>query len=194
MEPIRRLAWGAFVTNLGNGAWFTAWALYLTHRLDPGTVGAGMGIAAAVGLVLATPLGHLADRPGPGGPAAASLGVRGLGSLAFLGVHSFATLLLAACLTVGLSDGGVRGALVAGLAEDRLSAMARLRAYNHAGTALGAVLGGVVIAADRGYGALIVFNAATFWAYAAVVLSVSPVPRSAVRGLTVVRDAPYVSL
>src|ERR1700760_3886977 len=99
MEHIRRLAWGAFVTNLGNGAWFTSWALYLTHRLSPPQVGLGMGVAAAVRLGGAAPLGPLAPRAGPRETLAAVLGVQGAGTLLFLAVHSFATLLAAACLT-----------------------------------------------------------------------------------------------
>src|ERR1700760_3314533 len=110
MDPIRRLAWGAFVSSLGNGAWFTSWALYLTHRMSPASVGLAMGIAALVGLAGATPLGHLADRIGPRETFAGLLVAQGAGMLLFLAVHGFFTLLLAACLTSGLVPGGVRSA------------------------------------------------------------------------------------
>src|ERR671932_2848867 len=64
---MRRLLAGTFVTNLGNGAWFVAWAIFLTESvgLTPAQVGLGMSAATALGALLATPAGHVADRLGP---------------------------------------------------------------------------------------------------------------------------------
>jgi hypothetical protein len=121
--------------------------------------------------------------------------------LAYLAVHGFAVFLAAVCTTTAMSQasGGVRGALVLGLTEDKMGAMASLRVANHVGVALGAVLAGAVIAVGtRGaYAALVLLNAATFVGYAALVASVprvAPVPRREGPALTVLRDRPYMTL
>lgn len=62
--PLRRLAAGTLVSAVGNGAWYTSWALFLTRSvgLSPAQVGLGMTVAGIVGVLSATPLGRLADR------------------------------------------------------------------------------------------------------------------------------------
>ena len=146
-------------------------------------------------MLAATPLGQLGDRLGPRETLTALLLIQAAGTLLYL-KPGFAAFLAAAIVTTVASQGagGVRAALVVGLAEDRLTALAKLRVYNHVGAAAGAALGGVVIGLDAGYAALIAFNALTFAAYAALVATtrrVAPLPR---RGLTVIKDAPYVAL
>jgi hypothetical protein len=188
------------VSNLGNGAWFTCWAIFLTRVLPPAQVGVGMAVAAGLGLVLATPLGHVADRLGPRETLVAMLLVQAGGMLAYLAASGFAVLLAAACATTAMSQasGGVRGALVVGLAgpAERLHAMARLRVYNHVGAALGALLGGGVIAlgTTAAFHGLIAFDAATFVGYAALVASVPRVPPLPPTRMIVLRDRPYLAL
>src|SRR4051794_36356879 len=171
MLPIRRLCLGILVSNLGNGAWFTSWAIFLTRALPPAQVGLGMAVAAGLGLLLATPAGHLADRRGPRETLTALLLVQAAGMALYLLVGGFAVFLAAACLTTATSSssGGVRGALVVGLAgpQRRLEAMARLRVHNHIGAALGAGLGGVVLAigTTAAFHGLIAFDVGTFVAY-----------------------------
>jgi hypothetical protein len=200
---LRRLCLGTFVTNVGNGAWFTAWALFLTRsaHLPAARVGLGMGIAAGIGLVAATPVGHVADRVGPRETLIALLLVQAAGMVSYLAVGGFAVFLAAACTTTAMSQasGGVRGALVLGLAEDKTGALAKLRVANHVGVTVGAVLGGVVIALDTrtAYAALVLVNAATFAGYAGIVAGVPrvpPVPRGGGPALTVLRDRPYIAL
>jgi MFS family permease len=200
---LRRLCLGTLVTNLGNGAWFTSWALFLTRsaHLPAAQVGLGMGVAAGVGLVAATPLGHLGDRVGPRETLIALLLVQAAGMVAYLAVGGFAVFLAAACTTTAMSQasGGVRRALVLGLTEDKMGALAALRVANHVGVALGAVLGGAVIAiGTRGaYAALVLVDAATFAGYAGIVASVPRVPAVPRRdgpALIVLRDRPYMTL
>src|SRR3954447_26312868 len=64
--PLRRLAWGTLVSSVGNGAWYTSFALFLTRSvgLAPAEVGVGLTVAGVLAIVAATPLGHLADRLG----------------------------------------------------------------------------------------------------------------------------------
>src|SRR4051794_23295874 len=116
--PLRLLAYGTLVTNVGGGAWYASWAVFLTRSvgLSPGRVGVGMTIAGAVGLVAATPLGHLADRVGPRAVFAGLLVLQAAGSFAYVGVHAFAPFVAVACVTVAAGQtGGPRNALVVGL-------------------------------------------------------------------------------
>src|SRR3954468_1340087 len=197
---IRRLCLGMLVSNLGNGAWFTSWAIFLTRALPAAQVGLGMAVAAGLGLVLATPLGQVADRVGPRETLVAMLLIQTAGMLAYLAAGTFPVFLAAACATTAMSQasGGVRGALVVGLAgpEQRMRAMASLRVYNHVGAALGALLGGVVIGLGTGaaFHALIAFDAATFAAYAGLVATVPRVPSLPGTRMIVLRDRPYLAL
>ena len=53
--PVRRLTWATLITSLGNGAWYTCWALFLTRSvgLSPARVGRerldGWGLGAPEG-------------------------------------------------------------------------------------------------------------------------------------------------
>jgi hypothetical protein len=122
------------------------------------------------------------------------------GMALYLAAGGFPVFLAAACLTTAMAQGsgGVRGALVVGLAgpEQRLNAMARLRVHNHIGAALGAVLGGLVIGigTTAAFHALIAFDIATFVTYAALVATVPRVPPLPGGRLIVLRDRPYVTL
>lgn len=202
--PLRRLGWGSLTTNVGNSAWYTTWAIYLTREvgLSPATVGLGMTIASGVAVALATPVGRLADRVGPREVFAALQLVQALGAAGFLLVHDAWSFTAVACVaTTGSAAGGARTALVAGLAEgaERLRALASLRMIGHVGWVLGASLGAVVLAVGTraAFAGLVAFDAATYLAYALVARSVphvagreGPRPRSA----SVLRDRPFVAL
>ncbi len=200
VTALRRLGAGTLLSAIGNGAWYTSWALFLTRSvgLSPGQVGVGMTVAGGVGLISATPLGWVADRVGAREVYAALLAVQGVAALAHLTVGGPLAFVLVACVAeAARAGGGARNALVLGLAEDRLAALGALRSISHVGWAVGAVAGAVVIGVDSrpAYVALLALNAASYFAYAALVLSV---PRVATaperRGLRVVRDRPYLTL
>src|SRR6185503_10458051 len=200
VTPLRRLATGTLLSAIGNGAWYTSWALFLTRSvgMSPGELGLGLTIAGGVGLLSATPLGWLADRLGAPEVYASLLAVQGVAALAYLAVGGFPAFVLVACVAeAARAGGGARNALVIGLAEDRLAALGSLRSISHVGWAIGAVVGAVIIGVDSrpAYVALLVVNAASYFAYAALVLSV---PRVATaperRGIRVVRDRPYLTL
>ena len=57
-----------------------------------------MTLAGVAGLLLATPLGHLADRAGPREVLIVTLVLQAVGTLAYMQVHSFALFLPVACL------------------------------------------------------------------------------------------------
>jgi hypothetical protein len=140
------------------------------------------------------------------GPRAVAVTLNLVAAAAFASyvlVGSFAAFLAVACVTETSvrGSGGVRSALVLGLAgpEGRLDAMASLRATSHMGYALGAIAGAAVLALDArpAYLALVLFNAATFVAYAALLAGVPrvpPVPAESTPRLAVLADRPYVAL
>ncbi|HET6867935.1 MAG TPA: MFS transporter, partial [Solirubrobacteraceae bacterium] len=202
-----RLAAGTLISAIGNGAWYTSWAIFLTRwlGLTPAVVGLGMTVAGACGVAAATPLGWIADRVGAREMFAGLLALQGLSAGAYVLVHGTASFLVVSSLAqvAGSGTGGPRNALVLGLCdhEARLEALGRLRAISHIGWALGAIAGGAVItvATEPAYLALLALNGGTYLVYAALVITVprvaAPVRAANGRGgVRVVRDAPYMSL
>jgi hypothetical protein len=203
---LRPLAVGGSISSLGSGLWYTTWALYLTERvgLPVAQAGLALSIAGAVGFISPAPFGRIADRRGPREVYAVLLAAEGIAVLGFLLCNSFLTAALAASATAACDQGktGVRTALIAQLApeNERVRALARLRSCSHAGDALGAGLGALVIGIGTGpaYAAGIVFNSVTYLAYAGSLRWVPHVPPAAIRTrpvrLAAFRDLPYVSL
>ena len=204
--PLRPIAGGRLLTAVGDGAWYSSWAIFLTRSvgLAPAEVGIGMTLAGVAGLLLATPLGHLADRVGAREVLIGVLVLQGAGALAYLGVHSFALFLPVACLTVALDhgSGGVGNALVIGLikAKDTTQALSSLRSLGHLGWAGGAAIGAVIIGLDsrEAYVALVVVNASSFLCFARLLVRVprvNKIPKPAPGAqLSVLHDRPYMTL
>jgi predicted MFS family arabinose efflux permease len=96
--PLRRIAYGTLVSAIGNGAWFTSWALFLTRSvgLSPAQVGIGMTLAAALGVLVTPALGWLGDRAGARETFAAQLAIQGIAALAYVLVHGMAVFLVVA--------------------------------------------------------------------------------------------------
>jgi hypothetical protein len=203
---MRALAAGGSLSALGSGLWFTIWALYLIGRLglSGAQAGAALSIAGAVGFCSPAPLGRLADRRGPREVYAVLLTAEGLAVLGFLFCRSFAAVVGVAAATAACDQGktGVRTALISQLApaQGRVGALACLRSCGHAGDALGAGLGALVIAVGSGpaYGAAIVFNGLSYLAYAISLRWVPHVPpcQKPHPGprLGAFRDLPYTTL
>jgi hypothetical protein len=200
------LAAGTLISAIGNGAWYTSWAIFLTRwiGLPPAVVGLGMTVAGACGVLAATPLGWIADRVGAREMFAGLLALQGVSAEGYVLVHGTASFLVVSCVAqvAGSGTGGPRNALVLGLCdhEGRLEALGRLRAISHIGWAIGAIAGGAVIsiATQPAYLALLALNGGTYLVYAALVITVprvtAQVRSESRRGLRVVRDAPYMSL
>src|SRR5919206_1810245 len=197
---MRRLLVGTFVTNLGNGAWFVAWAIFLTESvgLSPAQVGLGMSAATALGALLATPAGHVADRFGPRRVWVALLVVQTCGFALYPFVRGFGSFMVVAVLTLSVNSmtGGPRNALVTAIAGDVATALGRLRAANHVGVTLGALAGAAVVAADTrtAFVGLVVFDGLTYAVYAVLVAGAPHVPPRPARregpALVVLRDRP----
>lgn len=206
---LRRLLWGRGVSALGDGLWFTIWALYFTRIVDLPlrTVGAGMALAAAVGLAAAVPLGALADRRSPRVVLVAVITVRAAAMAGFLLVGQVWSFLAVTVAYAALANGGnaVRTALVAALVRDntaRVAALARQRVAQHIGYAAGAGLGAVVLAVDNrtGYVAAIAVNAVSYLVLAVAVATIAePAPGTGTDSDTsrrsariALRDRPYL--
>jgi hypothetical protein len=203
---LRPLGAGTFVSALGNGAWYASWALFLTRAVELSVAEAGVAltIAGVAGMAAATPVGRLADRLGPREVTVALSVVRAVVMGAFLLADGFLGVTLAAGVMAAAQHGasGARTALIAGLTppEQQLDALASLRVLSHAGDAIGAAAGALVIQLDSGsaYAVLIAANALTFGVHAVAAARlprVAPVPREA-RGAarSALRDANYVAL
>lgn len=205
--PLRRLAAGTLISAIGNGAWYTSWAIFLTHSvgLSPAQVGVGMTIAGVCGVLAATPLGWVADRLGAREMFVALLALEGLAACAYVLVHGWVSFLLVTCLAQACSSGSgaPRTGLVLGLSDgaERLEVLGQLRAISHVGWALGAVVGGAIISLDTrpAFLALVALNGITYLVYAALAATTPRVSAPAVGpgarpALRVLKDRPYVSL
>jgi predicted MFS family arabinose efflux permease len=156
--------------TFGNGAYLTTSALFRTRSvgLAPAQVAVGLSIAALAGMVLTTPLGHVADRRGPKQVQIAAFLVLAIcfaGMSLIRGLWSFAltaAVIAAADATVKAAN----GALIAGAVRppERVRTRAFIRSTNNAGIALGTLAGGLPLLLDSraGYLAVLFGNAATF--------------------------------
>ncbi len=201
----RTLTYATLVHTVGRGLWLTASALMLTRSvgLSVAEVGIALSAAALVNLVVASPMGYLADRLGPrrvyllSGFALAVLtaGIALAGSfVAYLG--------LAVLIAVADSANvGARGAVIAGgvPADQRVRTRAYLRATTNVGISVGAVIAGAGIAVDTraAYQVLILANAAFFLLAALMLIRLAPIPRVPAPAsgprLLALRDRPFLA-
>ncbi|MFC0438360.1 MFS transporter [Kutzneria buriramensis] len=198
------LLWGRGVSALGDGLWFTVWAVFFTRVLGLSsiTVGLGMAVAAGVGMAAAVPIGSLADRVGPRRVLVAVTAVRAIAMASYLLVHSTVVVMAVTIAFTALASGGtaVRSALITGLVTDnavRLRVFAQQRVAQHVGYAVGAGIGALVLAADRptGYLMAVAGNALTFVVLAAATLAVpKPEGRPAAGSRAALRDRPYLAI
>jgi MFS family permease len=205
MRGLTLLLWGRAISALGDGMWFTLWAIYFTHvvGLPAAMVGLGMAVAAAAGLVAAIPLGVLADRTNARTVLVVLSSVECVAMASYLPVSAFWSFLLVTVVFVGMSNGGdaVRTALVAALVPGtaaRLGALARQRVARHVGYAAGAGIGALVLTVDSpaAYALAIGGNAVTF-AVLAVLTAFVPAAPASVRRARVrqaLADRPYVAV
>jgi Major Facilitator Superfamily len=202
---LRTLLWGRAVSALGDGLWFTIWAVFFTRILGLSMilVGFGLAVAAGVGMAAAVPVGAIADRLNPRLVLVAITAIRAVAMASYLLVHDTVTFMVVTIPFTALATGGtaVRTALIAGLVLDnaaRMRSLAQQRVAQHVGYAVGAGIGALVLAADRPvvYLVAIAGNAVTFVVLAATTLAVprpaGPVHTAASR--TALRDRPYLAV
>ncbi|MFI2708900.1 MFS transporter [Micromonospora sp. NPDC018662] len=190
---------------IGSGVFMVTAALFFTRvvGMPLAQVGLGMGVAAGAGLLAGVPVGHLADRRGPREVYLGMLLVQGAAMGALLVVRNFWLVLVALCVSeLARSAGGAaRGPLVRGIGGADL---ARFRAYlrsvaNLAGSCAAIATGFAVQFDSRpAYLALVLTNALSFVAAAAVVAALPPLPPVPAPPRTgrwaVMRDRGYVAV
>jgi MFS family permease len=202
---VRRLIAATLINTLGNGVYVAVGALYLTRAvgLSVAHVGAGLTIAALVGLVASTPLGVVADRLGPKRAYVGFLLLQAVTMTSLTQVRSFGWYVVVAAVTAVADSGqrGAKGALIAGVApsDQRVRTRALLRVVTNIGIAVGTAAAGVVLTIDRRevYVAALLANAVTYVVAAAVVRFGMPVvakvpAKSGPSGLTAFRDRRFL--
>jgi len=210
-STVRPLAWACLITTLGNGMWYTCWAIFFTRTigLSPAQVGIGITVGGCLGLAAGPVVGHLGDRLGPREVLIGVAASRGAAMLGFTLVHSFWPFLLVACLSTmaDRSSGAPRSAMIIGLCHgtERMDTLAYVRVIESGGFALGALAAAPILAIGThgAFMAMVMLNAATFIAYAAIITRLPHVPptglsESAGLGrrsrMPVLRDLPYLTV
>ncbi|MET8310225.1 MFS transporter [Micromonospora sp. NPDC005173] len=203
--PRRVLAFATFVNMLGSGIFMASAVLFFTRSvgLPLAQVALGMGVAALVGLLAGIPIGHLADRRGPREIYLLTLIIRAatMATLAF--VHTFWLFVVVICLTqLAHSAGGAsRGPLVRGFGGTNLAQYrAYLRSVANLAGCCGALAAGAAVQLDTraAYLALVVGNAISFVACAAIITRLPSLPPIPVPHLTgrwiALKDKPYMAV
>ncbi|MEU2661190.1 MFS transporter [Micromonospora sp. NPDC007220] len=182
-RPQQILALATFVNMLGSGVFMVSAALYFTRvvGLPLTQVGLGMGVAAGIGLFAGVPVGHLADRRGPRGVYLSMLVVQGVAMAALVLVQSFWLVLVALCIgELARSAGGAaRGPLVRGIGGAHLTSYrAYLRSVANLAGSCAAVAAGFAVQLDTrpAYLTLVLANALSFVASAAIIATLPPLP------------------
>ncbi|MEU1077102.1 MULTISPECIES: MFS transporter [unclassified Streptomyces] len=201
-RPQRVLAASNFVYTVGSGLFLTAGVLYFTQaaHLPASQVGLGLAIAGFVSLGVGIGVGHLADRYGARGVYATTLVVQALGTAAFVLADSFWPFVLAVATATSAKAAGLaaRSPLIRHYGGDRPQAFrGYLRAISNIGISLGALLAGwaVQVGTQSAYQALVVANAVSFAAAAAVLIilpSIAPKPAASGPRWIALRDRPYL--
>lgn len=205
----RRLAAVFTVNSLGNGMYLPVALLFLTKAGNWSAARVGLAFTAASLTVVLTSLvtGHLSDRRSPRQIAAVLLACEGIvtaGLCALVWTHSYPLLLFLLAVDAAANYGGrpAWGVVIARVGgDDRVTLRAHLRALANVATALGAVLAGAAEQAGTTalYSALVLANAASFFAAAALLLclpSYRPVSRQASgrRRFSAVKDRRFVAV
>lgn len=201
----RILALATFVNMIGSGLFMVSAVLFFTRAvgLPVAQVGLGMGLATGVGLFAGVPVGHIADRRGPREIYRLTLCIQGLAMTALVFAHSFWAVLIALCIgELARSAGGAaRGPLVRGIGgSDVTKYRAYLRSIANLAGCFAAIAAGFAIQFDTrdAYVALVVGNAISFLASAAIItalpsLPAVPAPPQASRW-AVLKDHGYVAV
>ncbi|MEU7472879.1 MFS transporter [Streptomyces sp. NPDC044984] len=203
---VRRLLLGEGATALGDGLWFSMWAVYLTsiQGVPAATMGLAMGLGGGLGLLAALPVGTLTDRLGARETLLAVTVLRAAFSLTFLATHTFWPLLVAAALFTSMETAakGTKVALVHLLLPERdcLPVLARARVVQHLLYAAGAGAAAWVLSRQSAapYHGAVIVNGLTFVISAAILARlphVPPVPAARRQASTAaLRNIPFMAI
>jgi hypothetical protein len=156
-DPVQRALTLATVTaSLSTGLFYSVSALYFTRviGLAATTVGLGLTIAGAVGVLASFLGGYAADRVGADRLQLWANAVQGLALFAYVFATNAVAFTLIACVAVGARSlqGSAKSTLQARwfLGAERVEIRARLRVVTNVFIGLGTVLAGVALLVDTG--------------------------------------------
>lgn len=205
-RPAHTLEISTLVDTLGKGVWLSAGVVALTRGagLSAHAVGFGLTLAGALALGSGVAVGRWADRVGARRVLVGTLLLEALATSGLAFTRSVAPFLVAATLAAVGAQGSTaaRNALIAAVAgpEGRVVLRARLRSLTNLGITGGAMLGGLGLVLDdrAAYTALLLGDALTFVAAAALIINLPDVgPAPGVRGPAVrsaLRDGRYLAV
>ncbi len=204
-RPHRVLVGFILINTFGQGMYLVSGLLYLTRSVgfSAGAVGFALTVAGVVALPSNVLIGRVSDRTGPRGLAMVLLVVEGIAMLALAMVRTFPWLLAVAVVAaVGLQGSRTLRAVLVGRAggTSRVQLRSYMRAASNLAMALGSAVGGVALQIDSrpAYLTVIVFNGATFFAAAAVLVRMPdypPIPvASAGSRLPVLRNRAFMAV
>jgi MFS family permease len=192
----------SLVGRTGTGIAASVSVLYVTQVAGLGIASVGLTLTAATAIAVAasTWLGHLADRLGAREMYAAMFGLQAAATAGLVPVRTVAGYAVVA-LVLAIADLGYRsaqGAVVHAVVAppDRLGVLAQVRVVANIGYAVGAGVGGVVLAIDAAaaYRAGLLTTATVLAVAGLLVFRLPRVPRVrlAARPWEVFRDRPFV--
>lgn len=154
-DPVERALTSATIAaSLATGLFYSVSALYFTRviGLAATTVGVGLTIAGAVGVLMSFLGGYAADRIGADRLQVGANAVQGLALLAYVAADSAVTFVLVACVAVGSrSLQGTAKATVQArwfTGAERVEIRARLRVITNVFIGIGTVLAGAALLVD----------------------------------------------
>ncbi|MFF4567915.1 MFS transporter [Streptomyces sp. NPDC001435] len=180
----RPLALSTALHTLGTGLVVTLTPIYFTRivGLSVSQIGAGLAIAALIGLGAGIPLGRLSDRLGSRGLLVALVSCQAAAVLLYTQAESYAAFVVAASLLAFAvqGDSTVRMTLIANMipAGERIVNRAYLRAVTNLGFAVGTALASIALASDHQgtYQTLFAAGSGCFLCGAGAIMRVPPVP------------------
>jgi Na+/melibiose symporter-like transporter len=208
----RTLTMNAFVGSIGTGLFLTGSVLYYTRALNLSvtSVGIGLSIAGAVGMIASIAVGAVADRFGPRPTMVGLHAFRVVAYLALAFVSNYWQFLVMVVLVTCADRAGppTNQAMIGRIFDkaQRVRTNAYMRAVRNIGLAVGALLAGTAVemGTDTAYRVLVIGNAVSFLPMALLVASLAryerpPAPVTAEatpRGgwRDAVRDVPFLSL
>lgn len=177
---VEKVAVAVLIRSVGSGGVMTLMLLYLitVRAFSSSQVGLILTVGGFVAVAFSVPLGHLGNGSKSRTAASISLALQGCATVAYVFVPGFAWLLVVACLysLAEASSNSARAVLIAGLVprQQRTAVRAKLRVITNAGSAIGAGLASLTIAAesDRAWTLAMVLSGAFLMAGGLAILTV----------------------
>lgn len=168
---------GQGIGGLGDGVWFSIWVVYFTEvvGIETSTIVLVIGAAGIAGIFIAYGCGAASDKFSSRDVLVCLYIVRGFAMIGAFFVDSLLVFFLVAFALFGTQSAvaGVKTSLIYNIFDERdqqLEVLALNRVVQHVAYAVGAGLGGIVLATDSGrtFRSALIFNALSFFLMAAL--------------------------